>query len=200
MLLNQLNLHLTLSEYSSSDLVYVVGDLNINTNSSAFAPPPPGAALLDRIMSDFHLVDVLHEAGKDGPTWRGRGGRASSSSRIDLILSNHSGLYNSHHLYSNPQSDHLMLVVHNQFDTQKDLNSVRYHPHILKCSQFTEIVTQKIIMFLNSQVSDNDGHFLDLTGLDVPARYEGLEGGVASLLNPLITIMREAHAETHKNF
>ena len=93
-----------------------------------------------------------------------------------------------------------MLVVHNQFDTQKDLNSVRYHPHILKCSQFTEIVTQKIIMFLNSQVSDNDGHFLDLTGLDVPARYEGLEGGVASLLNPLITIMREAHAETHKNF
>jgi len=40
-LLQRLNLHLTLSEYSNSDLVFIVGDLNINTNSSPFAPPPP---------------------------------------------------------------------------------------------------------------------------------------------------------------
>ena len=40
-LLQRLILHLTLSEYSSSDSVFIVGDFNINTNSSAFAPPPP---------------------------------------------------------------------------------------------------------------------------------------------------------------
>ncbi len=199
MLLHRLNLHLTLSEYSRSDLVYVIGDLNINMSSSPFTPLSPGGILLDRIISSFHLVDVLGEAGEDGPTWRGRGGRATSSSRLDLILANQSELYNSHHLFSNPQSDHLVLVVLNQKLSQQDSNSVKYHPHILKNQHFIDLAVQKITAMLNTIVPDNNGHYLSIEGRDAPARYGGLEGGVTSLLNPLISIMREAHSETHKN-
>ncbi len=86
MLLHRLNLHLTLSEYSRSDLVYVIGDLNVNMNSSPFTPPSPGEVLLDRIVSSFHLVDVMREAGEVGPTWRGRGGSCGNDNHLFRVV------------------------------------------------------------------------------------------------------------------
>jgi hypothetical protein len=51
-----------------------VGDLNINLNSAPSLQLPRGYPLLRRILDNFHFVDVLLEAGEDGPTWRGGGG------------------------------------------------------------------------------------------------------------------------------
>lgn len=72
-LLHRLELHLTLNENIQADLVYIVGDLNINLNSAPSLQLPRGYPLLRRILDNFHFVDVLLEAGEDGPTWRGGG-------------------------------------------------------------------------------------------------------------------------------
>jgi len=192
-LLDRLDLHITLGEYSAKDTILIVGDININMSVDPAHPPSRPLARLYNLLEKFNLVDVLQELNHVNPTWRGEGLRCASHSRLDVVFSNKPRIYNDACMYSNPLSDHLIIALSKEKNSIKT-KSIQYHKNILSHASFTEIATEKISTFL--QMHSSDVTLLELRALDDPSLYSHLEGGVVHLLNPLLEIVKNAYIDS----
>jgi len=191
-LLERLDLHITLGEYNLDDTILIVGDININMSVNPAHPPSRPLARLYRLLEKFNLVDVLQELNHDNPTWRGEGLRNTSHSRLDVVFSNKPRHYNDVCMYSNPLSDHLIIVLSKEKIVKT--KSIQYHKNIFSHASFTDIATEKISNFL--QMHSADVTLLELRVLDDPSLYDHLEGGVVQLLNPLLNIVKSAYIDS----
>jgi len=191
-LLDRLDLHITLGEYGTEDTILIVGDININLSVNPAHLPSRPLARLYNLLEKFNLVDVLQELHHVNPTWRGEGLRNASHSRLDAVFSNKPRLYNDVNMYSNPFSDHLIIVL----SKEKTLKtkSIQYHKNIFSHASFTEIATEKLSTYL--QTHSSDVTLLELRVLDDPLLYDHLEGGVVQLLNPLLDIVKNAYIDS----
>jgi len=191
-LLDRLDLHITLGEYGIEDTILIVGDININLSVNPAHSPSRPLSRLYNLLEKFNLVDVLQELNHVNPTWRGEGLRNTSHSRLDAVFSNKPRYYNDVNMYSNPFSDHLIIVL----SKEKTLKtkSIQYHKNIFSHASFTEIATEKISTYLQSHSSDVT--LLELRVLDDPLLYDHLEGGVVQLLNPLLDIVKNAYIDS----
>ncbi len=191
-LLDRLDLHITLGEYSADDTILIVGDININLSVSPALSPSRPLARLYELLEKFNLVDVLQELNHDSSTWRGEGLRNVSHSRLDAVFSNKPRIFNDVCMYSNPHSDHLIIALSKEKPSKT--KSIQYHKNIFNQASFTEIATDKISTFL--QLHSSDVTLTELRALDDPTLYGHLEGGVVHLLNPLLDTVKCAYIDS----
>jgi hypothetical protein len=111
---------------------------------------------------------------------------------LDVVFSNKPRHYNDVCMYSNPLSDHLIIVLSKEKIVKT--KSIQYHKNIFSHASFTDIATEKISNFL--QLHSADVTLLELRVLDDPSLYDHLEGGVVQLLNPLLDIVKSAYVDS----
>ena len=175
-----------------------LGDFNVNMLSNTKSNLQN---LIYKILKDKNLIDIGHIFG-DASTWRGRGNRAASFSRIDLILTNFTKKIFDFALIPTT-SDHDLVVFKYYFDCPFEKNASICKDFILNNEKFinkalkviADVIQENCTTLINSPPRNKTVTFSDIRASEKKANFSILQYEELTIFNLIIQKVKKLHDE-----
>jgi hypothetical protein len=179
------------------------GDFNCNMNNNS---KPKTRAIIDNLLCDFDLSDIGKIYGSK-PTWQGRGFRAGSLSRLDLVLTNLTMKKNQFLIFPT-SSDHDLIIYSYFYSQSKNQANKTCKDYILNNDIFIEeslqaiskILVENSDQFIDSTISlpSNNVDINAVKKLDATLTFNNLEFSELTILNLVINEVKRIHDKKEK--